>query len=242
MPGELILPLSQSSNVKLVGGKAAALQKLISAGFNVPRGFVVTASVSDDLRSVLKEFDRLGVKKVAVRSSAVSEDGANDAWAGQLDTFLEVTRDQLIDMVKACFESANSDRARAYAKQKGVDAGQVAVIIQVMVQAEVGGVAFSVHPVTNNKNQMVIEAVSGLGEKLVSGSVTPDTYVIDKASGKITEKHLSGAQNLSAKYLSELNKTVVSIEKLFNFPVDVEWAFFKSQLYILQSRPITTVG
>lgn len=243
MPGELVLPLSKCDDVKLVGGKAKALGKLMRAGFNVPGGFVVTTKASTDLKPVLEKFDLLRADKVAVRSSAVAEDGANDAWAGQMDTFLNVTRDKLLDKIQACFESAKSDRAQAYAKEKNINAGKVAVIVQKMVPAEISGVAFSAHPVTGSLNQIVIEAVKGLGEKLVSGTATPDTYVMDKKNQSLIEKHLPRKeQHLPEAKLQELSQVVMKIEELFGFPVDVEWAYSNGQLFILQSRPITTLG
>jgi rifampicin phosphotransferase len=240
---QTIVPLSKASDTKLVGGKAAALGRLIKAGLNAPPGFVITTLANNHkLDFVLDEFDKLGAEKVAVRSSATAEDGAKDAWAGQLDTFLNVKRSELLDKVAACFKSASSDRAKAYAEQKNINSGKVAVIVQKMVPAHISGVAFSVHPVTNDRQQMVIESVSGLGEKLVSGTVTPNTYVINK-TGAIVEKHLASQNsNLSDSQLQNLARELVKIEDLFGFPVDVEWAISSGQLFILQSRPITTLG
>lgn len=238
-----ILPLVEAKDTKLVGGKAKALGELIKAGFNVPAGFVITTkATADDFESILEEFDKLGTHNVAVRSSAVAEDGSNDAWAGQMDTFLNVKRDGLKDAVEKCWRSAGSARAKAYAEQKGLNAGKVAVIVQKMVPATVSGVSFSAHPVTSDKNQIVIEAVDGLAEKLVSGVVTPDTYVLDKKSHKIAEKHLVAAQILSDQKIVELAQAIVQIENHFNFPVDVEWSFAGDELFILQSRPVTTLG
>jgi rifampicin phosphotransferase len=244
---KLVLPLSASRKVSLVGGKAASLARLMQAGFNVPTGFVATTTVqelNDELeRDILSAFDELGAKYVAVRSSAVAEDGVKDAWAGQMDTFLNVNRGELVEAIRKCWESAKSERAKAYAEQKNIRPGNVAVIVQKMVPARASGVAFSAHPVTNNRGQIVIESVRGLGEKLVSGSVTPDTYVIDKETQEVIEKHPSEeTQNLSSRQLEELAETVLRIEDLFGLPVDVEWAYAGSELFILQSRPITTLG
>jgi phosphoenolpyruvate synthase/pyruvate phosphate dikinase len=236
--GSEVIWLKDATDVKQVGGKAAALARLIKGGFKVPDGFVLT-EVSDQ---ILQQFDKLGTDKVAVRSSAMAEDGAKDAWAGQLDTFLNVTRGEVLDKIRACFDSANSDRAKAYADQKKISPGKVAVIVQKMIPARVSGVAFSAHPITNDHTKVVIEAVGGLGEKLVSGNVTPDTFITDKKTAKIVERHLSGKGNLSHEQLRKITETVAKIEKLFSLPVDVEWAYAGQQLFILQSRPITTVG
>ena len=243
---ELVVPLQLAQDVTLAGGKGASLARLLGAGFNVPPGFVVTtASKRLDKQlgaEILAAFDRLGAKYVAVRSSAAAEDGAKDAWAGQLDTFLNVTRGELLEKIQLCLDSSKSERAKSYAEQKKINSGAVAVIIQKMVPSEISGVAFSAHPVTNNLEQIVIEAVAGLGEDLVSGKVTPDTYITDKASGKLIEKHLASAQLLDEEQIKSLCKDIASIEKTFGFPVDVEWAIANNDLFILQSRPITTLG
>jgi phosphoenolpyruvate synthase/pyruvate phosphate dikinase len=119
----------------------------------------------------------------------------------------------------------------------------VAAIVQKMIPSEISGVAFSVHPVTNNKSHMVIESIKGLGEKLVSGLTTPDTHVLDKQTQKVIEKYLAtGLPFLSTKQLRELATKVIKIEEFFGFPVDVEWAFAGKELFILQSRPITTLS
>lgn len=245
---ELVVDLKAAKDIKLVGGKAYSLHRLINGGFNVPAGFVVTTAakmkMSDELKSkILAEFDKLGSQKVAVRSSAVAEDGAKDAWAGQFDTFLNVERQGLIEAVEKCWRSANSARAKAYAKDKGIESGGVAVIVQAMVPASVSGVAFSVHPVSQDRRQMVIEAVEGLAEKLVSGTHTPDTYIIDKSNFDVLESHLAGNEPiLQATRIKDVADKIKEIEILFGLPVDIEWSYLNKQLFILQARPITTLG
>lgn len=242
-----VVVLKEAIDIRLVGGKASALSELIRAGFEVPAGFVISTdsgtTMTDELRNdIVKNFDALGAKFVAVRSSAVAEDGVKDAWAGQLDTFLDVDRNSLIDAVKKCWDSANSPRAKAYAKQKKLVASKVAVMVQAMVKGDVSGVAFSVHPVTQNHDHVIIEAVSGLAEALVSGKVTPDIYLTNKITGKIIEKTTQAAQALlSDEQIVELASLIIQLEKHFGFPVDVEWTIVKGKLYILQSRPITTL-
>ena len=134
-----------------------------------------------------------------------------------------------------------------------------------MIQSEVSGTAFSVHPVTQDRNQLIIEAGFGLGESIVSGQITPDSYVVDKRGFKILDKNVieqertlvrdktsgnvwknlskakGGQQTLSDKQIIELSKMLVKIEKHYHFPVDIEWAIEKNKLYVTQSRPITTL-
>ena len=137
---------------------------------------------------------------------------------------------------------------------------KVAVVIQEMVQSEISGVAFTVHPVTKDRNQMIIEAVWGLGEALVSGQVTPDSYVVGKReralldiSGNEQERMLAKAgwtaahksqakkQKLDSKQILELAELCLGIEKHYGFPCDIEWAFVKGKFWVTQSRPITTL-
>lgn len=234
-----VITLAKAADVALVGGKAASLGKLMRAGFNVPAGFVV---INSNEAEILAAFDKLEANLVAVRSSAVAEDSFNDAWAGQFDTFLNVSREELIDKIRAVQNSASTERAKSYAKEKDIKSGKVAVIVQKMVPADISGVAFSAHPVTSNKGQIVVEAVSGLAEKLVSGDVTPDNYVLEKASLKVTNSILTGKEALLDKNeLARLGKEIINVEKLYGRPMDIEWSFANGELYILQARPITTL-
>lgn len=263
-----IYSLADATDSALVGGKASALSKLTRAGFQIPEGFVVSTvvqSFTPELRrEVLRQFDMLQAEFVAVRSSAIAEDGANAAWAGQLDTFLNTSRSELQQNIQRCWASSQSVRAKSYAAHHSVESGAVAVIIQKMIQGAVSGVAFSVHPITRNNQQLVIEAGLGLGEAIVSGQITPDTYVVQKDSHAILEKHISTQtkkliknttgetnwqslqnegkmQKLSDAHIITLSKLVQKVEDYFGFPVDVEWALHESKFYILQSRPITTL-
>lgn len=222
-----------------VGGKARSLVKLKLAGQRVPDGFVILPKRELDKTELFRAFDSLASERVAVRSSAVNEDGENTAWAGQLETKLNVGRDGLIDAIKACRESAKSARARAYAAAHSQESGEVAVIVQRMLNSDISGVAFSKHPVSG-QDAVVIEAVKGQGEQLVSGLVTPDTYVIDQSDTTV-EQHLSGdLLILTSRQLEETAQLTRSIAEQFGYPVDVEWAYEDDILYVLQARPITT--
>src|SRR5579862_2091946 len=249
MDRTLVVPLKDARDTLVVGGKAASLGELMRARLTVPNGFVVTTTAFGQLNSkleaeVLKNFDDLGANKVAVRSSAVAEDSKLASWAGQLETSLNVGRSGLIEAIKKCWQSVESERAREYARENNVKESElkVAVVIQEMVDAQAAGVAFSVHPVTQDRSQIVVEAVRGLGEQLVSGMVTPDTYVLTKQNSVVLEKNLSGKQPiLNEKMLAIVAKQIRKIEDYYGFGVDVEWAFSEGQLFILQSRPITTL-
>ncbi len=270
MTSKQVFSLAEINPPDFVGGKAYALGEMIRAGFKVPSGFVLSASVFMKMTPLLQtllldHFDKLQAQFVAVRSSAINEDGTEDAWAGQLDTYLNCNRHNLIQNVESCWQSASSSRAQSYAKQKGINSTKVAVIIQEMIQSEISGVAFSVHPITNNIAEVVIEAGFGLGEAVVSGHITPDTYVVNKESGQIAEKYVShqkkklvrddtgyttwvditshgDKQKLTNEQIESICSLTSELEVFFGFPVDVEWAISKKEIYVLQSRPITTLG
>lgn len=268
MPRPHVVDLSGASDVAAVGGKAYSLGRMIRNGFRVPEGFLVTTHAFQAMtreleREILQQFDVLKTDHVAVRSSAVAEDAADAAWAGQLDTFLNTPREQLIDAIERCWESVNSARAKAYAEQKSLKGSAVGVIIQKMIQSDVSGVAFSAHPITKSADHIVIEAGLGLGEAIVSGYITPDTYItykslegLEKHTAHQTKKLIKDAtdqniwvdletegeaQKLTDEQIYELAELVLELEKYFDSPVDVEWALKDKTFYVLQSRPITTL-
>ncbi len=218
-------------------------------------------------REITKEFNKLGAEFVAVRSSATAEDSAIASWAGELESYLNVTEDNLLELVKKCWSSLFTPRAIFYRFEKELHKQKVsvAVVIQKMVQSEISGITFTVHPVTKDENQMVIEAGYGLGEAIVGGMITPDTYVINKKDFSfvdvnisqqemmITKKGKQGVeevgipqekqeqQKLANDRIIELAKICQNIEKHYQFPQDIEWAMEDDKFYITQSRPITTL-
>ncbi len=218
-------------------------------------------------KEIERHYEKLDSKFVAVRSSATAEDSSEAAWAGQLDSYLNTTHDKLLQNVKRCWASLFTPRAIFYRFEKQLHKQKisVAVVIQKMVESEVSGIAFSVHPVTQDYNQLIIEAGFGLGEAIVSGSVTPDNYVVEKNRSEILDKYIStqskklvrshkggnewveldekegSKQVLTEKEVLDLAALVIRIEKHYGFPVDVEWAREKKKFYIVQSRPITTL-
>ena len=224
-----------------VGGKAASLGEMLSAGCRVPPGFVIAADaqkMTDHLsQEILQTFDDLKLNRVAVRSSGIKEDAKDESWAGQFDSFLNIERDGLIEAVQKCWQSAGSERVKAYGQ-----AAKLAVLVQQMIEGDVSGVAFSINPVTKEHSQVMIEAVAGLCEALVQGLVTPDNYIINKATSKLLSLELTGDQPLlSAGQLKEVTKLVRSIEKYYGLPIDVEWTYKDGKLYLIQARPITTI-
>ena len=223
----------------------------------------------DVASELLEAYDRLGpTASVAVRSSATAEDSGDTSYAGINETFTHVRGEQeLIAAVRACWASAFSPRAVAYRAERGIrPEPAVAVVVQVMVESERSGVMFTADPSTGDASRMVIEAAFGLGEVVVGGRVEPDTYVADAATAAVVSarighkgvKVVSGpdghdvevavpADRASSPVLTDdevgaLVRVGQAIREHFGAPQDVEWALRDGEQWILQTRPITTLG
>lgn len=213
---------------------------------------ILEAKLLEEITSAIKgNFKELGTGFVAVRSSATAEDSARAAWAGQLDSFLDTTEQMLLENVQRCWASLFTPRAIFYRFEKNLHSTKisVAVVIQKMVESEVSGIAFSVHPVTEDHNQLIIEAGYGLGDAIVSGQITPDSYVVEKNPRRIIDKNISEQirlltrrenggndwamvsyskqqqQKLPEDQILELSELIIRIETHYGFPCDIEWAY-----------------
>ena len=225
-----------------IGMKAESLIRLREGGFNVPDGFVVTADELDSFSDA--DLAKYADKTVlyAVRSSGTSEDLADSSFAGQYDSYLNVQGiANLRAAIEKCAQSVHNTRVEAYAARNGIDMGEckMAVIVQRMVQAQKAGVAFSIDCVNGLDKEIIIEAVSGLGEQLVSGHVNPDYYSYNWFKEKLTA---CNGGVLTEAEVQKLSAIVLNIQIYYGFPVDVEWAITDGEIYILQSRPITTIN
>lgn len=234
----------------------------------VIRKLIDNSKMSKDLeKEIVLEFKKLNANFVAVRSSATAEDSLTASWAGELETYLHTNEDKLLLNVKRCWSSLFTPRAIFYRKEKKLLKRHVsvAVVIQKMVESEISGIAFTVHPVTQDDNQMIIEAGWGLGEAIVSGAINPDRYIIDKKEWLIVNIDISKQdklitrqkrgginwlevsadnqeqQKLKGEEIIELAKICNQIEKHYKKPQDIEWAFTRGHFFITQSRPITTL-
>jgi phosphoenolpyruvate synthase/pyruvate phosphate dikinase len=183
--------------------------------------------------------------RFAVRSSAVGEDGSAASYAGLHETELDVAPDGVADSVRRCWASLWSPPAIAYRRRRDLpDAGaEMAVVVQALVPADASAVAFTRHPVTGRDDQLVLTAVRGLGDAMVAGTVTPDTYVIDKATGAVLAFEPGeglGTPALAPEALGELVRLCLAVEVKFGLAVDIEAAMAGETWYLLQARPITT--
>ncbi|NAZ84548.1 PEP/pyruvate-binding domain-containing protein [Kineococcus indalonis] len=237
----MLVPLEEAD--ERCGGKAANLARLVRAGFDVPPGVVVTDPLGTDgwvgeLAAVLR---RRLAGPVAVRSSALAEDGAEASFAGQLHTALEVTDPaEVVAQVRRAAASGTGPGAVAYAARLGRQpAAAVPVVVQAAVPAEVAGAVFTRHPLTGAR-QVVVEAARGPGEAVVGGTVTPWTWTVE--GGTATCRAGARSRPLTPAQVLHLAGTARRVEEVFGCPQDVEWAIAGGTLWLLQSRPVTTPG
>ena len=211
--------------------------------------------------------ERLG-EHCAVRSSAISEDGSAASFAGLYETYLNVKgADKVLEYVQRCYQSLWADRAIGYRTRRGGGVDEaMAVVVMGLVPSDTSGIAFTAHPVTGSLNEIVINASYGLGEAIVSGRVTPDMFVIAKGTGAVVsrdiypktlalyphpdgggvvEEELAGAKSTAPSITDEdavaVARMAERVETHYGSPQDIEWAMAAGKLYLLQSRPITTL-
>jgi len=216
-----------------IGGKARGLDLLARHGFPVPKGFVMTQMDSIDEEAVFQAFDALNVKQVSVRSSASNEDQSNISNAGQYETCLFIDRTRLMDSIRRCLASADSSRVQDYARHFELGKASMNIVIQEMVDSDKAGVLFTAGP--NNGSAILIEAVEGQGENLVSGQVSAHRYEISRKNYRPCSDDL-----LSEAEIRLLYETGKSIRTEFGEDKDIEWALKDGRLFLLQMRPITT--
>ena len=283
----LFLGQPGSDHVPTVGGKVANLSRL-AAEYRVPHGFCLTtdafkrwASDTDEIAVLPPAFydelsaaydelaEQIGEDQpsVAVRSSAIDEDGSAASFAGQYETYLNVVGVEAIaEAITNCWASARSERVVEYRQRYGLSEGEarVAVLVQRLVPADVSAVVFSANPVDGNREEAVINASWGLGESIVGGTVTPDTYIVRKADETVIDRQISeklqmtvsvsggtievsvprfmrSQPALNDEQAVEMAGLASGLEEKLGWPVDIECAIHKGQLYLLQCRPITTL-
>ncbi|WP_276248253.1 MULTISPECIES: pyruvate, water dikinase [unclassified Haladaptatus] len=245
--------------------------KALAAAAERASELILETELPEELREeILKAYRNLGDGEafVAVRSSATAEDLPDASFAGQQETFLNIREDELLEKVRECWASLFTQRAIYYRQQQGFEHHKVniAVVVQQMVDSKKSGVLFTSHPSTGEP-RVIIEAAWGLGEAVVSGSVSPDNYVVDRKSGEVEEvtiadkkiqciKDPETGKTVEKEVEDELrNKRVLNddeiarlvelgeiVEEHYDTPQDVEWAIIDGEAFMLQSRPITTIS
>ncbi|PQJ27102.1 PEP/pyruvate-binding domain-containing protein [Rubritalea profundi] len=263
----MILHSQDLEHADKLGGKAKALAQLGQADFNIPFWFVVADFTESDCEEILNRSSALGSDLFAVRSSAAAEDGAQHSFAGQFDSYLNVPRSQLIEKIKRVQQSSKSAHIESYQSSQSIEnVTPPSVLIQCMLEPDVSGVAFSADPVAGNLDHTVISSVWGTGSALVSGEVDADCWTLDADSSTVKEviahkkfQHspcptsLEGVQmvetapekievpSLTKTQRREVQQLVRHCAEHFDSPQDIEWAYQDGSLYLLQSRPITTL-
>ena len=235
------------------------------------KNIILKAKMPQDLAlEIMKAYLDLGYPQevfVAIRSSATAEDLPKASFAGQQVTFLNIKGEaNVVKKVQECWASLFEARAIFYRKQQSFDDLKVgiAVPVQKMIQSDTSGVMFTINPVTGEKNQILIEGIYGLGELIVQGAVIPDMYIVNKNTLKITSKKIAtqtvqlkkegsfnkeirvpkqsqGKQKLTNRQIVELAKIGKKIHQHYFFPQDIEWGIEKGKIFILQTRPVTTI-
>jgi pyruvate,water dikinase len=236
-------------------------------------GLVREMELPDDLKNEISEgyqqlTSSIGVHS-AVRSSAIGEDGASSSFAGLYESYLNMVGEhEVLDAVHRCYVSLWAERAVSYRAGRAGGADEaMAVVVMGLVPSETSGIAFTAHPVTGALDQVIINASFGLGEAIVSGRVTPDSFLVDKNSfgllereiypkelavyvhpaggGGTVEEHLTPDRqreaSLTDEQACEVARLAADVEKHYGSPQDIEWALHEGSLYLLQSRPITTL-
>jgi phosphoenolpyruvate synthase/pyruvate phosphate dikinase len=285
----------RADHISWVGGKAANLGRLAHE-HDVPPGFCLTIeafhrameggavldetwpdittmprSLRDEIAAAYSELaERMEEETpaVAVRSSALDEDGADASFAGQFDTYLNIMGvDSVLRAVMRCWASGSSERIVAYREQHGISSEGigVGVLVQDLVPADSAAVVFSANPMSGSLDEVVINASYGLGESIVSGTVTPDNIVVRKQDREVVEYHVGAKRQMTIRVPSgtvevpvphllqhqhaitdrqamQLARLSIDLEDAMGWPVDAECAFSRGQLYLLQCRPITTLS
>jgi pyruvate,water dikinase len=248
-------------------------ERLQEVSSTIKKSIGAAAMPEEIAREIAQAYQKMGGGLVAVRSSATAEDLPEASFAGQQRTFLNVEGEEdVIAAVQGCWASLYEPRAIFYRAHHGFEHFKlgIAVPVQAMIQSETSGILFTIEPVTSDRSKVVIEAVYGLGEAIVSGEVTPDLYIVDKDRVEVLDKTIArqgwklvrntrredhqetnirvpirkrdqNKQKLSDEYIIALALLGKRIEALYDFPQDIEWAEEAGALYIVQTRPVTTI-
>ena len=269
-PGFCLTTSAFAAHVAAIGAAAPLNDALAALPDEAARATVINLIrdtrapplVCEALRVALGRLTAAGETSLAVRSSAIGEDGKAASFAGLHDTELGLSADDVEAAVRRCWSSLWSPAAMAYRRRRSLplDGASMAVVVQALVPADAAAVLFTRNPVSGRDDQLVINALRGLGEPMVSGMATPDTIVVDKASGEVVEfspgdigerlvatdggvtlvADPASGPALAEPILRDLVSLALEVERAFGAAVDIEAAFARDRWYLLQARPITT--
>lgn len=244
--------LGEKYNLNMYGGKAKGLYYLDRIHMNIPETLIVPMDISiDDYKNEIENFLKAVCSiygndtKFVVRSSALNEDGEGKSWAGMYDTYLDISADKVFFTVKNAADYTKTERNQCYKKlasdEKNFD--RISIVLQRMIMPEISGVCFTKNPVAVNSEEIVVEVVEGLGEKLVSGQITPQMYILDGKGNclKYDCGEYESRELLTEKFLKYFNENINKIKGEICQDADIEFAYDGETLYFLQVRPITAV-
>src|SRR5215210_5903585 len=280
-PGFVVTTTAYDAFVEANGIQDAIVGRALATRAEDPAGFEEVAEgiralfsggkvpemMADEIRATYHELSEVGETPVAVRSSATAEDLPGMSFAGQQETYLNVRgAEALLEAVKNCWASLWTARAMAYRARQGIGPATVslAVVVQRMVESEAAGVMFTANPSNGHRDQTTISAAWGLGESVVSGSVTPDSMVVEKGSGRVISREISNKEIMTVyiesgtaerpepealrrqpvlddETAATLTRYGATIEQNYGTPQDIEWALAGGEFFIVQSRPITAL-
>lgn len=259
--------LSEKIHTELKGLSVKDSARLLEASQKIKTAILaspVPKALSEEIKEAYHRLSGTHDRLVAVRSSATAEDLPNASFAGQQETYLNVTgAADVIEAVHKCWASLFESRAIFYRTDMGFDHFKVglAAVVQKMVAAETSGIMFTVDPLSNDESKISVEAIFGLGQPVVSGEITPDQYLIEKKSLKILKKTVVNQdwqlirkgkmiipqayqkeQKLTDKKIEEVSLWGKKIEEHYGLAQDIEWALEDNQIFIVQARPVTTIN
>lgn len=241
---------------------AEELETVCNSLKTTSHGFSLTSKQQDALNVALSDY--ADEQQFAVRSSSPEEDLEGSSFAGAYETVLGVTQTTMETAIKTAFASCLDVRIAVYKKERGfpINDPKIAVVVQLQMASEVAGVGFSINPLNNHYDEAVFNANWGLGETVVAGIASPDLFVVEKNTRTIQERRIGGKEtsiwllpeggteerqdsrsdqlSLTDEQVLALTEQLVRIEDFYGKPMDIEWAFAKEELYLLQARPITT--
>ncbi|WP_379145007.1 PEP/pyruvate-binding domain-containing protein [Paenibacillus sp. sgz500992] len=249
--GQMIRGFAELSPEQYVeaGGKGAMLSRMLQAGYPVPEGFVVFPSAfeGDKLKEEAWTESAARLRKIrmshrnvrfAVRSSGLSEDSAEASFAGEFETVLNVeTDEQIREAMYTVYQSKDSERVQVYSSMQDMDSShKVAIVVQLMIHSEISGVLFTADPITGSRTVLPGNYVYGLGEQLVSGESNAYSFTLARNRGRY-----EGPDDFK-RYAAKLYRYACRLEKELGAPQDIEWAVAKGRVYLLQTRPVTTLN
>jgi pyruvate,water dikinase len=242
--------LTSDNSEYTCGGKAYGLYLLNSIGMQIPETLIVPKGLNiPEYKQQIEEFidnvnSQYANSLFAIRSSANNEDGVKNSWAGVYETKLSVSYDEVYEYILRMYCYTDTARKKAYSMfVNNTSNSEMSLVVQRMIEPKISGVCFTVNPINGNSDEIVIEVIEGIGEKLVGGMVTPQMYIIKGLGNCIyfEEGDFSSLRLLSDKIICDITNKIIYIKEKIYKEADIEFAIQDNDIYFLQIRPITKI-